>query len=58
MTKLILQKRKIIENKRNIKYGKSKVYFTKNISEEGLIKIYEALNQPLKGKAAVKISKG
>ena len=37
---------------------KSKVYFTKDISEEGLIKIYEALNQPLKGKVAVKISTG
>ena len=37
---------------------KSKVYFTKDISEVGLIKIYEALNQPLKGKVAVKISTG
>lgn len=37
---------------------KSKVYFTKDISEEGLIKIYEALNQNLKGKVAVKISTG
>ena len=37
---------------------KSKVYFTKDISEKGLIKIYEALNQPLKGKVAVKISTG
>ena len=37
---------------------KSKVYFTKNISEEGLIKIYDALNQHLKGNVAVKISTG
>ena len=37
---------------------KSKVYFTKDISKEGLIKIYEALNHPLKGKVAVKISTG
>lgn len=37
---------------------KSKVYFTKNISENGLIKIYESLNHPLKGKVAVKISTG
>lgn len=37
---------------------KSKVYFTKDISEEGLIKIYEALNRNLKGKVAVKISTG
>lgn len=37
---------------------KSKVYFTKDISEEGLIKIYEALNTELKGRVAVKISIG
>ncbi len=36
----------------------SKVYFTKDISSEGLIKIYEALNHELKGKVAVKISTG
>lgn len=37
---------------------KSIVYFTKDISEEGLIKIYGALNHELKGKVAVKISTG
>ena len=37
---------------------KSKVYFTKDISSEGLIKIYEALCVELKGKVAVKISTG
>jgi len=37
---------------------KSKVYFTKDISPEGLIKIYEALGVTLPGKVAVKISKG
>lgn len=37
---------------------KSKVYFTKNISGEGLIKIYNTLNTELKGKVAVKISSG
>lgn len=37
---------------------KSKVYFTKNINEEGLIKIYDALNINLKGKVAIKISIG
>ena len=37
---------------------KSKVYFTKDISEKGLIKIYEALNRNLKRKVAVKISTG
>ncbi len=37
---------------------KSKVYFTKDLSGEGLIKIYEALKTQLKGKVAVKISSG
>lgn len=37
---------------------KAKVYFTKDISSEGLIKIYEALNSNLKSKVAVKISTG
>ena len=37
---------------------KSKVYFTKDISSQGLIKIFEALNRELKGKVAVKISTG
>ena len=37
---------------------KSKVYFTKNITSDSLIKIYEALNAPLKGKVGVKISTG
>lgn len=38
--------------------AKSKVYFTKNISEAGLLKIYDALNVELKGKTAVKVSTG
>ena len=37
---------------------KSKVYFTKEITEESLIKIYEALGVELKGKVGVKISTG
>jgi len=37
---------------------KSKVYFTKDISSEGLIKIYKAINRDLKGNVAVKISTG
>lgn len=37
---------------------KSKVYFTKEITPESLIKIYEALGVQLKGKVAVKISTG
>lgn len=36
----------------------SKVYFTKDISSNGLIKIYKSLNTELKGKVAVKISTG
>lgn len=37
---------------------KSKVYFTKEISAESLIKIYEAMGVGLSGKTAVKISTG
>lgn len=37
---------------------KAKVYFTKDISSAGLLKIYQALNRDLKGKVAVKISTG
>ncbi len=36
----------------------SKVYFTKEITKESLIKIYEALNVDLKGKVGVKVSTG
>ena len=37
---------------------KSKVYFTKEITQKSLIKIYEALGVELKGKVGVKISTG
>ena len=37
---------------------KSKVYFTKEITPESLIKMYETLGQELKGKVAVKLSTG
>ena len=37
---------------------KSKVYFTKEITSESLVKIYGSLNHELKGKVAVKISTG
>lgn len=37
---------------------KAKVYFTKDITEESLIKIYEALDRELNGKVAIKISTG
>ncbi len=36
----------------------SKVYFTKDISPEGLIRIYDAMGRELNGKVAVKISTG
>ncbi len=35
-----------------------KVYFTKNISPESLVKIYKALDREAKGRVAVKISTG
>lgn len=37
---------------------KAKVYFTKNITAESLIKIYESLNVDLTGKIGVKVSTG
>lgn len=37
---------------------KSKVYFTKEITEESLIRIYESLGCELKGNVAIKISSG
>ena len=38
--------------------SKSKVYFTKEITSESLVKIYEALGKELKGKVCVKLSTG
>lgn len=35
-----------------------KVYFTRNITKESLVKIYEKLGVSLNGKVAVKISTG
>ena len=37
---------------------KSKVYFTKNISDESIVKLYQALNIELGGKIAVKLHSG
>lgn len=37
---------------------KSKVYFTKEITKDSLIRIYEALGVELKGKIGVKVSTG
>ena len=37
---------------------KSKVYFTKDITSEGLIKVYDALGVDLKGKVAIKLHSG
>lgn len=37
---------------------KAQVYFTKDLTSEGLVKIYEKLNRELKGKVAIKISSG
>ena len=38
--------------------AQSKVYFTKDISPEGLVKVYQALGRKAKGRVAVKISTG
>lgn len=37
---------------------KAKVYFTKEISSEAMIKLYEKLNVHLTGKVAVKLHSG
>lgn len=37
---------------------KSKVYFTKNITPEAMIQMYEALGLRLPGKVAVKVHSG
>lgn len=37
---------------------KAKVYFIKDITAENMIQIYEALNNPLTGKVAVKLHSG
>ena len=38
--------------------NKSKVYFTSNINEYNVVKMYEILNKELKGKVAVKVHSG
>ena len=38
--------------------SKAKVYFTKEITPESLIRIYRALGRELKGRVAVKLSTG
>lgn len=38
--------------------SKSKVYFTRSITPESLLKLYEILNVPMAGKVAIKISTG
>ena len=39
-------------------FAQSKVYLTREISPEALVKIYKALGVPAKGRVAVKISTG
>lgn len=39
-------------------FSQSKVYFTKEITPEALVKIYKALGRPVHGRVAVKISTG
>lgn len=38
--------------------AKSQVYFTKDLSSDGLIRVYETLELPLSGKIAIKVSTG
>ena len=41
-----------------VTFGQSKVYFTKEITPEALVKIYKALGVEANGRVAVKISTG
>lgn len=41
-----------------VAFGQSKVYFTSDISAEGLVRIYEAVGRKAEGRVAVKISTG
>ncbi len=54
----IIENSGIIQKERNDYMEKAKVYFTKEITAESLIKIYEALNINLTGKVGVKVSTG
>ena len=38
--------------------NKSKVYFTKDLTSDGLVEIYKILDKPLKGKVAIKVHSG
>ena len=52
------QRLKNEKGKEMISMEKAKVYFTKEITSESLLKIYHALGQPLTGRVAVKLSTG
>lgn len=47
-----------VDNSGNLKTEKAKVFFTKDISPEGLLKVYHALGVKPEGRVAVKISTG
>ena len=46
------------EKKENSSGAKSKVYFTKNIDAENLIKLYQKINSEISGKVAIKLHTG
>jgi len=50
--------KKILNKKNNDNTKTAVVYITKNISDEGLLAIYEALDHKATGKVAVKLSSG
>lgn len=55
MIKIFLLNDKILNRGRNMK---SKVYFTKEITPEAIVKLYKILGVELKGKIAVKVHSG
>ena len=52
------EKKDIQEVGESVEKGQAKVYFTKDITPEGLIKVYKALGRTASGKVAVKLSTG
>lgn len=50
--------KRLKQRKEMIRMEKAKVYFTKEITSDSLLKIYHALGQPLHGRVAVKLSTG
>lgn len=56
--KIVARVKDFLTSKKVTSEGKSKVYFTKDISSTGLLNMYKAMGRDLDGNVAVKISTG